>query len=74
MSGRRLGDEAQELDQRHANEAMRRLREEHALDGNNAEAAFDFALRYVRLEEEAARAREESTGLRRDKGTTPSAK
>jgi hypothetical protein len=42
------------IDQRHANEAMRRLREEHALEGNDAEVLVDFALRHARLEEEAA--------------------
>jgi transcriptional regulator with XRE-family HTH domain len=46
--------EAPMLDQRHANEAMRRLREEHDLEGNDAEALVDFALRHVYLEEEAA--------------------
>jgi transcriptional regulator with XRE-family HTH domain len=46
--------EAVMLDQRYANEAMRRLREEHDLEGNDAEALVDFALRHVHLEEEAA--------------------
>jgi excisionase family DNA binding protein len=59
MSGGRVGDEAQEIDQRHVNEAMRRLREEYALAGTDAEAVVDFTRRHVRLEREAARAREE---------------
>jgi transcriptional regulator with XRE-family HTH domain len=46
------------LDQRHANEAMRRLREEYGLDGNDAEALVDFALEHARLEEETAQLRE----------------
>jgi transcriptional regulator with XRE-family HTH domain len=49
----RRGEEPM-LDQRHANEAMRRLREEHDLEGNDAEALVDFALRHVHLEEEVA--------------------
>jgi transcriptional regulator with XRE-family HTH domain len=39
------------LDQRHANDAMQRLREEYGLDGNDAEALVDLALKYARLEE-----------------------
>jgi transcriptional regulator with XRE-family HTH domain len=58
FGGDHESDEAIDLDQRHANEAMRRLREEHALDANDAEALVDFALRYARLEEEAVRLRE----------------
>jgi len=46
------------LDQRHANEAMRRLREEYGLDGNDAEALFDFALKHAHLEEENATLRD----------------
>ena len=46
------------LDQRHANEAMRRLREEYGLDGNDAEELVDFALKDARLEEENATLRD----------------
>jgi transcriptional regulator with XRE-family HTH domain len=52
------------LDQRYANEAMKRLRDEYALDGNDAEALFDFAKRHMYLEEEAAQIREENATLR----------
>ena len=47
------------IDQRYANEAMRRLREEHALNGNDAEALVSFALSHARLEVETAQLREE---------------
>jgi transcriptional regulator with XRE-family HTH domain len=46
------------LDQRHANEAMQRLREEYGLEGNDAEAAVDFVLKAARLEEENATLRD----------------
>jgi transcriptional regulator with XRE-family HTH domain len=46
------------LDQRHANEAMRRLREEYGLDGDDAEALVDFALKDAHLEEENATLRD----------------
>jgi transcriptional regulator with XRE-family HTH domain len=46
------------LDQHHVNEAMQRLREEHGLDGNDAEALIDFALKAARLEEENATLRD----------------
>jgi transcriptional regulator with XRE-family HTH domain len=46
------------IDQRHENEAARRLREEHGLDGNDAEALVDFALECARLEEENAMLRD----------------
>jgi transcriptional regulator with XRE-family HTH domain len=46
--------EARDLDQRHANEAMRRLREEYSLTGNDAEALVDFALADARKNEELA--------------------
>jgi transcriptional regulator with XRE-family HTH domain len=45
------GQSEGELDQRHANDAMQRLREEYGLDGNDAEALVDLALKYARLEE-----------------------
>jgi transcriptional regulator with XRE-family HTH domain len=60
FSGRKTG----ELDQRHANEVARRLREEYALDANDAEALFDFAKTHAYLEEEAAQLREENATLR----------
>jgi transcriptional regulator with XRE-family HTH domain len=54
-----FGDQSEPmLDQRHANEAMRRLREEHGFDANDAEALVDFALEHERLEEEHAQLRE----------------
>jgi transcriptional regulator with XRE-family HTH domain len=46
------------LDQRHANEAMQRLREEYGFDGNDAEALVDLALKDARLEEENATLRD----------------
>jgi transcriptional regulator with XRE-family HTH domain len=46
------------LDQRHANEAMRRLREEYELEGNDAEAVVEFVLKAARLEEENATLRD----------------
>jgi transcriptional regulator with XRE-family HTH domain len=46
------------LDQRHANEAMRRHREEYGLDGDDAEALVDFALKDAHLEEENATLRD----------------
>ena len=47
------------LDQRHANDAMQRLRgEEYGLDGNDAEALVDLALKVARLEEENATLRD----------------
>ena len=54
FSGRSEG----ELDQRHANDAMQRLREEYGLDGNDAEALVDLALKDARLEEEIATLRD----------------
>ncbi len=47
-----------ELDQRHVNDAMQRLRKEYGLDGNDAEALVDLALKNVRLEEETATLRD----------------
>jgi transcriptional regulator with XRE-family HTH domain len=46
------------LDQRHVNDAMQRLRKEYGLDGNDAEALVDLALKNVRLEEETATLRD----------------
>jgi transcriptional regulator with XRE-family HTH domain len=46
------------LDQRHANEAMQRLREEYKLEGNDAEAVVDFVLKAARLQEENATLRD----------------
>jgi transcriptional regulator with XRE-family HTH domain len=46
------------LDQGHAYDAMQRLREEYGLDGNDAEALFDLALKDARLEEENAALRD----------------
>ena len=46
------------LDQRHANNAMQRLREEYGLDGNDAEALVNLALKETRLEEENATLRD----------------
>jgi transcriptional regulator with XRE-family HTH domain len=46
------------LDQHHVNEAMRRLREEYGLEGNDAEAVVDFVLKAARLEEENATLRD----------------
>jgi transcriptional regulator with XRE-family HTH domain len=47
-----------ELDQRHANTAMQRLREEYGLNGNDAEELVDLALKEARLEEENATLRD----------------
>jgi transcriptional regulator with XRE-family HTH domain len=47
------------LDQRHANGAMQRLREEYGFDGNDAEALVVFALKEARLEEENATLRDQ---------------
>jgi transcriptional regulator with XRE-family HTH domain len=55
FSGRSEG----ELDQRYANDATRRLREEYGLDGNDAEALVDLALKEARLEEENATLRDQ---------------
>ena len=52
------GQSEGELDQRHANDAMQRLREEYGLDGNDAEALVDLALKDARLEEENATLRD----------------
>lgn len=52
------GQSEGELDQRHANDAMQRLREEYGLDGNDAEALVDLALKELRLEEEIATLRD----------------
>jgi transcriptional regulator with XRE-family HTH domain len=52
------GQSEAELDQRHANNAMQRLREEYGLDGNDAEALVDLALKEARLEEENATLRD----------------
>ena len=52
------GQSEGELDQRHANDAMQRLREEYGLDGNDAEALVDLALKEARLEEENATLRD----------------
>ena len=52
------GQSEGELDQRHANNAMQRLREEYGLDGNDAEALVDLALKEARLEEENATLRD----------------
>ena len=52
------GQSEGELDQRHANNAMQRLREEYGLDGNDAEALVDLALKDARLEEENATLRD----------------
>ena len=52
------GQSEGELDQRHANNAMQRLREEYGLDGNDAEALVDLALKELRLEEETATLRD----------------
>jgi transcriptional regulator with XRE-family HTH domain len=46
------------LHQHHVNEAMRRLREEYGLEGNDAEAVVDFVLKAARLEEENATLRD----------------
>jgi transcriptional regulator with XRE-family HTH domain len=46
------------LDQRHANNAMQRLREEYGLDANDAEALVNLALKEARLEEENATLRD----------------
>ena len=54
FSGQREG----ELDQRHVNDAMQRLREEYGLDGNDAEALVDLALKEARLEKENAALRD----------------
>jgi transcriptional regulator with XRE-family HTH domain len=55
FSGRSEGG----LDQRHANEAMQRLREEYGLDGSDAEALVDLALKEARLQEENATLRDQ---------------
>jgi transcriptional regulator with XRE-family HTH domain len=52
------GQSERELDQRHVNDAMQRLRKEYRLDGNDAEALVDLALKNVRLEEETATLRD----------------
>ena len=52
------GQSEGELDQRHVNDAMQRLRKEYGLDGNDAEALVDLALKNVRLEEETATLRD----------------
>jgi transcriptional regulator with XRE-family HTH domain len=52
------GQSEGELDQRHANDATQRLREEYGLDGNDAEALVDLALKDARLEEENATLRD----------------
>jgi transcriptional regulator with XRE-family HTH domain len=52
------GQSERELDQRHVNDAMQRLRKEYGLDGNDAEALVDLALKNVRLEEETATLRD----------------
>ena len=52
------GQSEGELDQRHANNAMQRLREEYGLDGNDAEALVNLALKEARLEEENATLRD----------------
>jgi transcriptional regulator with XRE-family HTH domain len=52
------GQSEGELDQHHANDAMQRLREEYGLDGNDAEALVDLALKEARLEEENATLRD----------------
>jgi transcriptional regulator with XRE-family HTH domain len=46
------------LDQRYANNAMWRLREEYGLDANDAEALVNLALKEARLEEENATLRD----------------
>jgi transcriptional regulator with XRE-family HTH domain len=46
------------LDQRYANNAMWRLREEYGLDANDAEALVDLALKEARHEEELATLRD----------------
>jgi transcriptional regulator with XRE-family HTH domain len=53
------GQSEGELDQRHANNAMQRLREEYGLDGNDAEALVDLALKKTRLEKENAALRDQ---------------
>jgi hypothetical protein len=52
------GQSEVQLDQRHANNAMQRLREEYGLDANDAEALVNFALKEARLEEENATLRD----------------
>ena len=52
------GQSEWDLDQRHANNAMQRLREEYGLDANDAEALVDLALKQARLEEENATLRD----------------
>ena len=52
------GQSEGELDQRHVNDAMQRLRKEYGLDGNDAEALVDLALKDARLEEENATLRD----------------
>jgi len=52
------GQSEWDLDQRHANTAMQRLREEYGLDANDAEALVDLTLKQARLEEENATLRD----------------
>jgi hypothetical protein len=52
------GQSEWDLDQRHANNAMQRLREEYGLDANDAERLVDLALKQTRLEEENAALRD----------------
>jgi transcriptional regulator with XRE-family HTH domain len=59
------------VDQRHENEAARRLREEYGLDGNDAETVVDFARERAverayleHLEQENAQLKEENAQLR----------
>ena len=52
------GQSEWDLDQRYANNAMQRLREEYGLDANDAEALVDLALKQARLEEENATLRD----------------
>ena len=54
------------LDQRHANEAMRRLREEYGLDGNDAEGLVELALKDARRKEENATLRDRLQERERD--------
>src|SRR5215218_7399676 len=51
-------DEGPMIDMSPANDAMRRLREEYGLGGNDAEELFDLALQAARRNEEIARLRE----------------
>jgi transcriptional regulator with XRE-family HTH domain len=52
------GQSVVDLDQRHANNAMQRLREEYGFHANDAEALVNFALNKARLEEENATLRD----------------